>query len=518
MRMLLALFVVASAFAQTAQPPEKCIFAGAVADAVTGQLLPRARVSLQSKTPGKGTYLTTTDAAGAFRFEALEAGDYSVTAGESEHSGGGVLSLKSGRQVSVLRFAAGQSITDAVIRLSPLAVLSGHVTDTDGEPIPGAQVGLIGERWMAGIQAHYLFNLTVADDRGEYRFSVSAGRYFLSAGTRGNDAMPMVFSEGPGKPEMRFATVLYPNAADFGGAAAIDARPGQQYTADFRLPMVVTHHVRGAVRPWGLWVGPRVLQLTSETNILGDSLALDKDGRFDQAGVVPGSYLLQALAFEEMGTRLPVDVNDRDVEAILNVVTRGDVKGHVRFDDDGQHDFSKVHIRIRQTNTNHPLGTLILEVQADGSFKIDNAPAGVLQLEVDPQSGCFLQSATFNQRDLEAGRLDLTGGGGGELDMVLGSGTGTVTGSVQGDALVAIIASANGVTGNTGARAAPIDQNGRFQFSFVAPGKYYVWATLRFDAEHWQNMDYVTQMEDGGTAVEVSKKATVQVEIPKVLE
>ena len=82
---------------------------------------------------------------------------------------------------------------------------------------------------------------------------------------------------------------------------------------------------------------------------------LDKDGRFDQAGVVPGSYWLQAFDMSEVGVRVPVEVTDHDVEGVVFTdVYPVDIEGHARFDDDAPHDLSKVLVRLRRLDTDFP--------------------------------------------------------------------------------------------------------------------------------------------------------------------
>jgi hypothetical protein len=135
----------------------------------------------------------------------------------------------------------------------------------------------------------------------------------------------------------------------------------------------------------------------------------------------------------------------------------------------------------------------------------------------------YIQSISYNQREAANGKLDLTMGATGGLEVVLGTGTGQIDGSVQwpdaatgGPAptyageLTAVLVSQTGVTGNTGARSADIGQSGRFRFKFVPPGRYFVFITPGFDAGLWQNRDFVNLVAGRGAAVEMAPMGSAQ--------
>jgi hypothetical protein len=164
---------------------------------------------------------------------------------------------------------------------------------------------------------------------------------------------------------------------------------------------------------------------------------------------------------------------------------------------------------------------------ADGTFVFSTKPAGVYVISLAPESDLYIQSISYNQREVEDGRLDLSNGVSGDVDIVLGTGTGQVEGTVHWPDAVpgapppplppgaaAVLVSASGVTGNTGARSADIDQSGHFQFRFVPPGRYFVFVSPQFDEGLWQNIDFVQQIRDGGVSVDVSKKGSATTEVP----
>ena len=49
-------------------------------------------------------------------------------------------------------------------------------------------------------------------------------------------------------------------------------------------------------------------------------------------------------------------------------------------------------------------------MHADGTFAFHKVPAAPIHFELQPLGDFYLQSATFNQREVEGSRLDLTAG------------------------------------------------------------------------------------------------------------
>ena len=236
------------------RPPKSCVFAGAVYDSVTHQPIAKANVRLRSRRLGQPSYTAATDAAGAFRFEAIAPGDYVVELSAKGYRSATAVSLKPGQATSWLHFTAGQSVTGAVAALDPSAVVSGRVTDADGEPIADAQVTALARLWQRGTAILQTWATAETGERGEYRFSLEPGRYFLSAGPHVGGSAPSLFIDGPGKPETTIASIVYPNSPGMDGAAEFDLHPGQQLGGiDFRLPTVVAYHVRGSMRPAAEW-------------------------------------------------------------------------------------------------------------------------------------------------------------------------------------------------------------------------------------------------------------------------
>jgi hypothetical protein len=100
------------------------------------------------------------------------------------------------------------------------------------------------------------------------------------------------------------------------------------------------------------------------------------------------------------------------------------------------------------------------------------------------------------------------------LEVVLAKGTGTVGGTVAaGSGMQAVLVAADGETGAMGARGVEIDPAGQFQFPFVPPGHWRVFAAPSFDEGLWQNAEFVKQIENRGVLVELEKKGAAQAQV-----
>ena len=518
------LLALSLAFGQQTPPP-KCVFAGVVQDSVSGQPIRKATVSLFARKGGAAGYTGATDASGTFRFEAVAPGDYTIMVICRGYGLASAVALKPGQSASTLHFAAGQGITGVVATLDPPAVISGRVTDEDGEPLAGAQVELLSQNWRRGDPRTEVVEQAAADERGEYRFRVSADRYYVAAGRR-LENVPAIFSDGPGKPERTTGSAIRPDA--------IEPHPGQQVNGiDFKLSTVACYHVRGVVRPGVDWKSNRMLLMTLRDGPrMAMNRAVMKNDAFDFSGVTPGSYSI--FIFSPIGDRIAgevaVDVADRDVNGVVfHAISPFTLKGHMRFDDSDPHDFTGVALFLNQLDWTFVNWGLSASGKPDGSFQFDNVPGGEFVVNVSGPPEVYIESVTYNRRDAPGQKLDLKAGAAGELEVVLGAGTGQIGGTVHWPEgipgappavaanLKAVAAPVNGVSGNTGVRTREIDQEGRFRLTDLPPGRYFVWVVKHFD-DHWQNMEFVTQMQGRGVAVDLPKKGSVQVEIPEVIE
>ena len=107
-------------------------------------------------------HAATTDAAGAFAFNALFAGTYAVEATAPDYGHAHLT-------VTVPR------LTTLRIELSRAATLEGFVLFADGTPAPGARVLVAGEQPPAGVDTGPGGGFSVTVDPGKYRLAARKG-------------------------------------------------------------------------------------------------------------------------------------------------------------------------------------------------------------------------------------------------------------------------------------------------------------------------------------------------------
>jgi hypothetical protein len=317
---VLLTFFCHAAVAQQANAPQANI-EGTIVDATTQQPLPGvhlAMFSLVQGMPGEA-YGAQSDKAGHFSINPVKAATYVVVPQKP-----GFVALPGGNTSLTLKSA--ETRTDLKVEMTPVAVVSGTVTDEFGEPVQRVQISAapVAAQAAQPVTGRGLSGMT--DERGQFRLHGAPGKYYLSA--TGNPpfqgGLPEIRTDGTRTPT--WAITWYPSVSDKAGAAVIDAKPGKELTGiDIRLVAQRSLSVQGTVSGVSLNPGQRVsvtLWANGEQQMIRDVKfsQTDAEGKFTITGLGPGQYNLLAR-FDDQGTAWqsapqPVRLDSSDLTGI----------------------------------------------------------------------------------------------------------------------------------------------------------------------------------------------------------
>jgi protocatechuate 3,4-dioxygenase beta subunit len=171
--------VLAFAFAQ---PLGTGAISGTAVDGANGDPVRKAIVTLTLEGAPSRWATTRTDDSGRFQFQALPPGKYDLDATKTGigtaiyganhlHEFGNLITLRKGESRGGLK-----------LHFMHPASISGHVYDSDGEPLSGVTMNLVRPSRNLGAPVLTLYRVSITDDRGVYRFpDIDAGRYYLRA-------------------------------------------------------------------------------------------------------------------------------------------------------------------------------------------------------------------------------------------------------------------------------------------------------------------------------------------------
>ncbi|MBV9225482.1 MAG: carboxypeptidase regulatory-like domain-containing protein, partial [Acidobacteriaceae bacterium] len=540
-------------------PPEKrCVLAGHVTNALTGEPVKKANLSLTVSRPGEsGTammwvngapnqqgYSASSENDGTFRIEGIEPGQYKLSGNKSGFIHSSYGAKRPNQPGTTLTLNPGQQLTDVTLSLTPQAVVTGKVTDEDGDPITGGMIQVIKQTWMRGKLRYMPANGGQINDLGEYRIAnLSPGKYYLSAqqfpkSYAGMQELPLA----PGKPDIRPVRTYYPGTTALPGATPIEIKAGQDMTGmDIRMQSAQTYHIRGKV------VGNIPEGSTEHASInvsrrdeqsfafFGGASNIKPDGSFDMPGIAPGSYTLNYFIMSgriRSAGHQDVDVGAGDVNGVvLALQTPGSMRGVVKLEGTPQAnastvDVANIHISLSPSDFARMMGPPPnAKVAKDGSFTLDNISPGKYFVQANAPKGTYLKSIRYGASEVLGKELDLSGGAGGEIEVVYRYGPGEVDGTIQQaqngtnttpsapSAQILLVPDVLNADGS-GVRFGNTNSDGSFSMTGVPPGHYRAYALEAIDSEQTQNPDVLKQLEQKGMDVEVKENDRRQIQLP----
>lgn len=520
---------------------------GKVVNSATGEGIRKAVVTLNSLPPasaapsgqlraqigvfaipmnGGQSYSALTDATGKFHIDNVPAGAVTAMAMADGYN------MMRGIMTKPVNLDPGQQLTGIEIKLAPLSVVTGKVTDENGEPLEGVTVSAARYFYGGGQPQLQPQNSAATDDRGQYRiFDLQPGRIYLSASYNQQTAMrsaaPNVHSDVP---EESYGTVVYPGVADIAQATPHNLKPGEDWTgADFKMSKHALHHVRGRIDSSALPPGQRVTvnaqTCGTPTGFFPFSMpGMNRpDGTFDLS-LTSGEWCLfvreQTRGNAGAALKRTIEVKDSDIHGItLAPPAPFTVKGTIVFDGTPPEHMPRLGISLRaEDGQGQQSGT----AAGDLSFEIAGVFPGKHFLSLPMGGGFYAKSILYSGQDVSSGVIpDLEPGG--ALVLTFGTDAGEIEGQVQSGSLesgaqviVVLMPDDAHLERNDLYRINTSAADRRFTFGGIAPGDFKIVAFEGLDFEDAENHDLLRLLASRAAPVTIHAGGHEQVSVTPV--
>jgi len=439
----------------------------------------------------------TTDDDGKYQLTGLAAGQFMITplakAFVVDMSGA---YKPPGQSITV---AEGETITKIDFTLVRGGVITGRITDTDGRPVIGERVNVVGKDVSdAGNFAVFDGPRNRTDDRGVYRiYGLSPGNYKVSIGQAPGAGNVGIMGMGGSQ----YTKTFYPGVADEAKATILEISEGKEVS---NIDIVARKSGRGST------VSGRVVDadsgqpvpnvyvahssLNEGTQQLGgmnfSGSQTDAYGKFRIENVQPGHYAAYMLAVGDntssYSDQTPFDVSDGDVSGLEIKVHRGATISGVAV---VENNFDAAVASLLQTvsliafsNTKGGAPSFSRgQVNGDGRFSFSGLAPGKVHINMvsfpTPPKGLTLVRTEVDGIEQREGIEVSAGAKITGVRLVFAYGAGSIRGEVRAEGgtlpagltLQVIIRSATGGTGQFNGAA---DARGHFVVENIPPGTY----------------------------------------------
>lgn len=484
----------------------------------------------------------TTDAQGQFEFAGLPAGSYRLSAQPGQYSAaylGMMFGAKKPNSVgsvdpgTPIELAEGQAFDKATIALPRGAVITGRVTDENGEALARVQVYTIA--YLPGsTRAMRTGGNAQTDDLGQFRlFGLAPTDYMVVAEARGNTFVPPNAPPETEEDKIGFLTTYYPGAVDESGGQRVRTRTGAE-TPGIEIRMVSGRlfHVTGMVTDsQGRLTARANGQLYKRTTAGTTSsfgFSTDEQGRFQMRNIPPGNYRLTVRQQPppgrnpdgspmEMGEFASVPLNvGADVEDVLVTTSPGvTITGTVVFENGppqlppNQQSF-QMRVNVTPGDPDGMMGAPFPQpalVTPDLTFTMKGMSGEFLLRASAP--GNSLKSVQLNGDDITDTPREFKTGD--RVTLVLTSRTSTLEGNVTDvagkpvtDASLILFSDEKGSwrMNSIRTRRSGTDSAGHYRMPGLLPGRYFLLAVPR------ERMNGMPPNADASVFDALSKEAT----------
>ncbi len=514
--LLLALFFPLTGAAQ--QEDERVTLRGTVVNSSNGTPIRGALVQLSGEHPRA----TLTGADGVFEFSGLKPAEVEITARKP-----GFFTAQELRPntLSERRVHLVPEMGPVTLQLFPEGVIFGRITGENGEGLEGLTVLLrrLGEKKLRSDESRKL--QTTTDETGSFRIAeLKPGSYLLVA-SKSLQSDPILFRMHAVRSSRGYGNYFYPSVTDSAAATPIAITPGKQFKADMRLEKVPYLRVSGRVTG-GIGTQPLLVFIvaTDAQAPVAMATANPPTGDFLLQGVPPGSYVLGAMAArgQESTGILPLQLTHDLSSIILPLAPNVTLPVNIRKDRSSSEvppEEGETQLVLSFDRLDLPMGEMSTSAIPQRNDKgvimgwSANLAPGKYRLNYSLESGYYVASANSGTADLINEDLLIAAGGSAEpIEIVLRDDVASLQGKVVrgGDPAVGRVFLIPTRAPRT-ASSEPVDSDGNFLFTDLAPGAYLVVALEDEEDADLDNPDTLRKIQSKGEQLDFEPRGRANV-------
>jgi hypothetical protein len=507
------------------QSPAKHALGGTVVNSATGEPIPYALVQVDQN-------VRLADQNGNFEFDGLTSSTVTIQAHKPGFFGENELGDNRSPMVANL----SDRPTTLKVPLVPEAVITGHVENSDGEPLGGLPVRLRFNQIMNGRRVLQQFGHRQTDEDGNFRIAdLRPGTYYVEVGPNSR-ARPVGEEDLSGNFEVVPAE-YYPGVREISVATPLRLAAGQQASVELSMKRVPAFRVAGVIT--GTFTNGGLYFSDSDGDRVNMPIRLDhRTGRFQAFPVPAGSYRLRFNGRDADGEQLfadvPLNINGNIPELHVGVERTTTIPVEYQTDfvrqnpapgpsmptegvSSGIGHKQIFYGQVRLTSRKPPYQQYFANRERqDGPTVIRGLEPGTYDVEVDPSGATYVASVSCGGLNLLAQPLVIAEGGDPQpIQVMLRDDGASLNGTVQSadGARPGLVLMVPDGDAQTPPRQVWVDGSGKFQAQSLAPGSYEVLAFDRLEGVEFRNREVLSAYLSHAAHVTLSPEQQAKVTV-----